>query len=85
MIDRYWVKFDENGIVDCMCNDRRQCPPEKKPDCKEYVVKFIEVERQPLEDLVDRAKELETSTKNIQKKIKSELEKSLKTIKGFKI
>ena len=47
MDDIYWIKFyEQDGSVECMCQSgRKKCPPEKKPSCKEYVVKFMEVKR----------------------------------------
>ncbi len=44
LIKNVWVKFD--GIeVECMCEGhKRKC---NKQECKEYVVKFIEIERTP--------------------------------------
>lgn len=76
LIDTYWVLFKEDD-VECMCKGRKKCPKEKKPQCKEYVVKFIEVDRTA-----------EEAGKELKKKIKisiSELEKSFKKIKGFKL
>lgn len=47
MDDIYWIKFyEQDGSVECLCQSgRKKCPPEKKPPCKEYVVKFMEVKR----------------------------------------
>ncbi len=35
-----WVKFDGMEI-ECFCEERKKCVKEEKPECKEYVVKFI--------------------------------------------
>lgn len=47
MDDIYWIKFyEQDGSVECLCQSgRKKCPPEKKPSCKEYVVKFMEIQR----------------------------------------
>jgi hypothetical protein len=42
LINKLWVKFNEEG-VECICNEyARKCD---EPTCKEYVVKFTEIER----------------------------------------
>ena len=81
MTDIYWIKFHEqDGAVECFClPGRKKCPAEKKPPCKEYVVKFSEVRR--IDDI-----QLETSVVS-NKKLKrsvAELEKVLKK-KGVRI
>lgn len=47
MDDIYWIKFyEQDGSVECLCQSgRKKCPPESKPSCKEYVVKFMEIQR----------------------------------------
>lgn len=47
MNDIYWIKFyEQDGSVECLCQSgRKKCLPEKKPPCKEYVVKFMEIQR----------------------------------------
>ena len=42
-IEKMWVKFDEFGVK-CWCPDNgKKCPPEANPECKLYLVKFIEI------------------------------------------
>lgn len=55
MDDIYWIKFNkQDGTVECMCQTgRKLCPPEKKPSCKEYVVKFMEVKRNAQREAAD--------------------------------
>lgn len=73
LIDIYWIKFDGEDI-ECFCKkNRKRCPTESKPICKEYVLKFIEVDRNPLEDIQEPMKQL--------KRKMSELEKSVKKFK----
>ena len=47
MTDIYWIKFyEQDGTIECWCpTGRKICPAEKKPSCKEYVVKFTEIQR----------------------------------------
>lgn len=45
--DIYWIKFGVDGNVECIClPNRKECPPEKKPTCREYVAKFDEIHRE---------------------------------------
>lgn len=79
MIKQLWVKFDDLDI-DCYCDiNRKKCTKEQKPKCKEYVIKFMEVDRSS-----NGAEEFEKGIKNlvgICKKSTSELEKVLKKYK----
>ena len=81
MIDHYWILFDIDENIECFCRDNKKCLPELKPKCKEYIVKFIEVDR----TVNNAIKDIDLSVNTIQRKIKTELEKSLKIIKGFKL
>ena len=47
MDDIYWIKFyEQDGSVECLCQSgRKKCPAESEPSCKEYVVKFMEIQR----------------------------------------
>jgi len=85
LIKKLWVKFDEMNVA-CFCEeDRKKCVKEEKPECKEYVVKFIEVKR---DATVEQIKEVMTreqkAMKDIVGKIKkydSELKKSIRKFK----
>lgn len=73
LIDIYWVKF-EDGEIDCFCRqDRKKCPAEKIPLCKEYVLKFIKVERN-IEDI------MQEPMAQLKKKM-TELQKSINKFK----
>lgn len=75
MIDKFWIKFDELDI-ECFCREgAKKCPPEKKPVCKQYVVKFIEIERS------DEFKEEIKAIKKTAKKIESEISKAINKFK----
>jgi len=81
-IEKMWVKFDELEI-ECWCSkERKKCPKEKKPECKLYLVKFIEIMDEAKHD--DRMKIIrETATKlerDIVKKFKKETNKFKKEI-----
>jgi len=76
LIKQLWVKFD--GIdIDCYCDiNRKKCTKEQKPECKEYIVKFIQVDRST-EEFKEELKGLLVACK----KHKTELERSLKRFK----
>lgn len=90
MIKKLWVKFDNNLDIECICDyNRKRCPAEKKPECKEYVVKFIEIERsEDIEKYTQALKDADCAQTEFTKKLKgfeTELQKSIKKLKGFKI
>jgi len=81
LIKKAWVKFDEM-TVECICdtNDRK-CKDDKL--CKEYVIRFTEIERQ--ERINDAVKHIEKETNNLQKSIKKFESQVSKSIQKFKI
>ena len=86
MIKKLWVKFDDMDVA-CFCEeDRKKCVKEEKPECKEYVVKFIEIER---DETIERIKENMTREEKVMKDILSKLKKHdtelKKSIRKFKI
>ena len=86
---KLWVKFNELDVeCFCYCN-RKECPPESKPKCKEYIVKFIEIERKPLinesNTVMDEIGKIERKINQQKKKYETELRKSLRELKKFKI
>ncbi len=69
-----WVKFDGMG-VSCVCDEHhRKCKDDK---CKEYIVKFIEVKRDPIEQIEKMSRGLEKEIT----KLNSELKKSINKFK----
>jgi len=86
LIKKLWVKFDDMDVA-CFCEeDRKKCVKEEKPECKEYVVKFIEIER---DETIERIKENMTREEKVMKDILSKLKKHdtelKKSIRKFKI
>lgn len=87
---KLWIKFDELDI-ECFCESGdKDCPPEAKPKCREYVVRFIEIERS--EAYEDRVKAIKDATKIAEdrlkrnlKKFETEIQKNLRKMKKFKI
>ena len=89
-IDKMWVKFDELD-VECWCNvGRKQCPDEKKPECKLYLVRFIEICDEEKYD--KRVKAIKEATTKLEKrmikefvketdKLKKEVDKSISKFK----
>jgi predicted nuclease with TOPRIM domain len=81
LIKKAWVKFD-GMTVKCICDDNnRKCAGDKS--CKEYVIRFTEIERS--EKVNDAIKHLEKEQQNLEKTIKKFESQVSKSIKKFKI
>ena len=81
MIKKAWVKFDDM-TVKCICDIRKhECRDDKL--CKEYVIRFTEIERS--EKFNDAVKHLEKEQKDLEKTIKKFESQVSKSIKKFKI
>lgn len=85
---KLWTKFDDTDI-ECFC-ERKKCAPESKPECKEYIVKFIEIERsaefeEKTKTIKDATKLLEERLKREAKKFETEIQKSIKKMKKFRV
>ena len=82
MIKRVWAKFDGMDLS-CVCDEHhRKCQDDA---CKEYVVKFMEIDR--TEGTKDTLKHMDKDAKALQKTVKkfeSEISKSIRKLK-FKI
>jgi len=80
MIFRYWVEFDSEGEIEALHRS-------KEPNCKEYIVKLIPIDRQK-EKLEEQAgkvvKGMEDAAKG-SKRLSTEIEKLLKQARRFKI
>jgi DNA/RNA endonuclease G (NUC1) len=77
LIKKLWVKFNDMD-VECFCEDHdRKC---RDKQCKEYVVKFTEIERQ--KEVINLNKEEQMINNAIKKLKRSETELS-KSIKKF--
>ena len=81
MIKRVWAKFTGMSI-ECICDERaHKCGADDA--CKEYVVKFMEIDRRD-EGVKDAVKRLEKETSNLgqtMKKFESQINKSIKKFK----
>ena len=79
MIKKVWAKFDELDLV-CVCDEHhRKC---KDDTCKEYVVKFMEIERRT--ELEEATKHLDAETRKLRsdmQRFQSQISKSLKKFK----
>jgi hypothetical protein len=86
LIKKLWVKFDEMAVV-CFCEEgRKKCVKEEKPECKEYVVKFIEVKREAtVEQITEVMTREQKAMKEIIAKIKKHDSELKKSIRKFKI
>ena len=72
--------------VECFCEEnRKKCVKEEKPECKEYVVKFIEVKRdstvQQIQEVMTREQKAMKEILAKVKKYDSELKKSIRKFK----
>ena len=81
MIKLAWAKFDGMDI-ECVCDEyNRKCVSDDA--CKEYVIKFTEVDRRD-EGVKDAVKRLKKETNNLgrtMKKFESQINKSIKKFK----
>lgn len=88
---KLWIKFNENLDIECFCEEnRKKCPPEQRSACREYIVKFIEIERpkeyeERINNIKDATQQLEARIKKETKKFETQLQKSLRVVKKFKI
>lgn len=85
MIKKMWVKFDEMD-VECLCEEsRKKCVKEEKPECKEYVVKFIEIKRnitaEKIQEVMTREQQAMKEIVAKVKKYDSELKKNIRKFK----
>lgn len=80
MIKKVWAKFDGMDL-ECVCDEHhRKC---KDNTCKEYVAKFMEIDRgQKLEDAMHH---LENETNHLRKDIKKFQSKVSSSIRKYKI
>lgn len=68
--DIYWIKFKE-GEIACICSQNsKKCIGVRHPLCKEYVLKFIEVKRDNLEEIQEPIRQLKRKMTELQKSIK---------------
>jgi len=78
LIKKMWVKFDGMD-VECICDEHhRKCRDE---GCKEYVVKFTEIERKLDGDL----EELRGKIKGLSKEVRRTTSELKRSINKFKI
>jgi len=81
LIKKVWAKFNEMDLT-CVCDEHhRKC---KDDTCKEYVVKFMEIDRAQ-QDLDDASKELEKVSRDLRRDIKKFQSKVSRSVKKFKI
>ena len=80
MIKKVWAKFDDMDLQ-CVCDEHhRKCKDDR---CKEYVVKFMEIERQS--ELEEATKHLSNEAKKLQNEMKRFQSKVSKSIRKYKI
>ena len=83
MIKRVWAKFDGMDLA-CVCDPHhKKCEDE---ECKEYVAKFVEIDRR--EKLEEAVRHMDKDTRELRRSLKrfeSEVSKSIRQMKKFKI
>jgi hypothetical protein len=81
LIKKVWAKF--NGMdLECVCDEsNKKCA--KDSTCKEYVVKFMEIDRS--DELDDAMAHLEREATNIRRDIKKFQSKVSNSVKKYKI
>ena len=82
LIKKLWVKY--NGMdVECFCEDHdRKC---RDKQCKEYVVKFTEIERQKQISIADKEQQKVVDIIKGLTKSGTELTKTMKKFRKFRI
>ena len=79
MIKKLWVKFDNEANIECLCDEHhKKC--NKESHCKEYVVKFTEIDRTD-----EKLEEAVQNFNKVNKRLETEIEKSIRKLKRFKI
>ena len=79
--DIYWVKFLDDGFVECFCPDGvKKCSEHSKPGCKEYVLKFVPIDREA-ERKANEAIEYLDKFKQKRKRLVTEISKSINKFK----
>ena len=80
MIKKVWAKFKDMDL-ECVCDEHhRKC---KDDICKEYVVKFMEIDRK--QELEEATKHLSIEARKLQSEMKRFQSKVSRSIKKFKI
>lgn len=81
LIKKVWAKFEDMDLK-CICDEHhRKC--KATDDCKEYVVKFMEIDREQKAE--EAMAQLENETNNLRKEIRKFQSQVVKSIKKFKI
>ncbi len=80
MIKKVWAKFDDMDL-ECVCDEHhRKC---KDDTCREYVIKFMEIDRQS--ELEEATKHLSVETKKLQNEMRKFQSQVSKSIRKYKI
>jgi len=88
--DKLWIKFDELDI-ECLCgyNDRK-CSKESRENCHLYLAKFIQLSDEEKHEehrgvVSDASRVLERKMTREKDKFTSELNRSIRKLKNFRI
>lgn len=80
LIKKVWAKFD--GLdLECVCDEHHRKCKKQDANCKEYVVKFIEIDRNDPEEIAEKLAEGVGTLSKQMKKFQSEISRSIKKFK----
>jgi len=81
LIKKVWAKFDGMDLQ-CVCDEHHRKCKKDISGCKEYVVKFIEVDREdPIEQFTSQIEKETANLRNSIKKFQSEISKNIRKFK----
>ena len=82
MIKKVWAKFEDMDLT-CVCDEHhKKCKPQDAT-CKEYVVKFMEIDRES--ELEEATKHLDAETKKLRTEMQKFQSKISRSIKKYKV
>jgi len=79
MIYKYYINFDDEGEIECLCKFKQDCGKQ----CKEYVVKLIPIERETEGKAKELDKAMDKTLKGV-KKLGTELHRVISAARRFK-
>jgi len=85
LIKKVWAKFEGMDLV-CVCEDHTRGGCTQKGEelgCKEYVAKFMEIDRRP--ELEEATKHLSNEARKLRSEMKKFQSKVSKSIRKYKI
>jgi hypothetical protein len=75
-----WAKFDGMDLK-CICDEHHRKCEKSDVECKEYIVKFIEIDRNDPDEVIDNMTEKIGTLSKDMKKFQSEISRSIRKFK----